>query len=114
MSFLLVATGGFFGSMMRFYISFLMNKHVIGTWIANFFGSVLLGFIFKFHLAGSISEWLWLLLGVGFCGAFTTFSTFSNETLMLLNDKRYGFAISYILATLILSLVTVSLILNLT
>lgn len=114
MSFLAVATGGFFGSMLRFYISFRLNKHVIGTLIANFSGSVLLGIIFKAHLAGSLSEWMWLLLGIGFCGAFTTFSTFGNETLFLLFDKKYGYAISYVLATLSLSLITVFFILNLT
>ena|SRR5690625_3074964 len=112
MSFILVALGGFFGSIARFYIYEKANKRLIGTWIANITGSIFLGLIFHFYLSNLISEQLWLFLGVGFCGAYTTFSTFGNETLQLVLDKRYGMAIGYILSSLMVSLFFVVIILN--
>ncbi|MGY0693294.1 fluoride efflux transporter FluC [Virgibacillus sp. FSP13] len=100
MSFLFVALGGFFGSMLRFYVSVKANKHLIGTWIANISGSILLAITVYFQMNGSLTEWMWALLGTGFCGAYTTFSTFGNETLQLIHDKKYWSATGYIAGTL--------------
>ncbi|AXI09893.1 fluoride efflux transporter CrcB [Oceanobacillus sp. 143] len=107
MNILLVALGGFFGSITRYYISIKTEKRLIGTWIANITGSITLGFLLHFHIAGTTPEWLWLLVGVGFCGAYTTFSTFGNETLNLFLDKKYGTAIFYSLSTVITALIIV-------
>ncbi|WP_099159973.1 fluoride efflux transporter FluC [Virgibacillus ndiopensis] len=104
MSFLFVAIGGFFGSMLRFYISVKAKKHLFGTWIANITGSILLGITVHFHITNQLSEIVWLLSGIGFCGAYTTFSTFGNETLQLIFDKRYGVATGYIASSLVVSL----------
>lgn len=111
MSFLLVALGGFFGSITRFYIYIKANQRIIGTWTANITGSILLVFIVHLYLSNLISERLWLLLGVGFCGAYTTFSTFGNETLQLILGKKYGAAVGYVLISLIISLLSVAIIL---
>lgn len=113
MSFLYVALGGFLGSIARFYISVKANRSITGTWIANITGSILLALIFHFYFSHIISEHLWLFLGVGFCGAYTTFSTFGNETLQLILDKRYGMAVSYVCTTLMISLFFVGIILYL-
>ncbi|WP_188454050.1 fluoride efflux transporter CrcB [Virgibacillus oceani] len=107
MSFLFVAIGGFFGSMLRFYISIKANKHLIGTWIANITGSILLGITVHFHMIDQLSETFWQLIGVGFCGAYTTFSTFGNETLSLILEKRYSVAAGYIASSFIVSLLFV-------
>ena len=112
MNFLLVAIGGFFGSIARFHISIKMNKRLIETWIANITGSIFLAFMLHFYLAGTISDQIWLLLGVGFCGAYTTFSTFGNETLQLIIDKKHGSAVAYVLCSLIVSLLFIVVILH--
>jgi fluoride exporter len=111
MNIMLVAIGGFFGSILRFYISQITGKHLIGTWIANISGSLLLAFIFFLQVNGQITTSVWSLLGVGFCGAYTTFSTFGNETLQLLFDKKYKTASLYVGSTLGISGILVSVVL---
>ncbi|GGB36258.1 chromosome condensation protein CrcB [Virgibacillus dakarensis] len=111
MSFLSVAIGGFFGSILRFYISVKANKHLIGTWIANITGSILLAIAVYYQQDGLLTEWMWALFGVGFCGAYTTFSTFGNETLQLIFDKKYWTAAGYIAGSLAVSLLAVYLVL---
>ena len=73
---LAVGTGGFLGAIARYYISQKLNKTVedrlpLGTLAVNLFGSFLLGFI----LSIGLEEIYILLIGTGFLGAFTTFST---------------------------------------
>lgn len=109
MNFLLIAIGGFFGSMTRFYISQQTRKY-IGTWIANITGSILLGFVMSFYVADYFSHSFYLLLGVGFCGAFTTFTTFGHETLQLILHKKYRVAALYVFSTFAVSLTFVALI----
>jgi len=107
MNFLLVAVGGFFGSILRYYLSFILNKRIIATWIANLSGSVLLAILAKYYLEYDFPENLWLLLGIGFCGAYTTFSTFGKETLELLLDKKYLQAMLYIATSVIVTFIAV-------
>src|SRR5690625_4912841 len=107
MNFLLVAIGGFFGSILRYYLSFILNKHIIATWIANISGSILLAVLTKYHLEYNLSESIWLLLGVGFCGAYTTFSTFGKEALDILLEKKFIQATIYIITSVIITLLAV-------
>lgn len=108
----LVGIGGLFGSITRFHISIKTNKRMLGTWIANMTGSIFLAIIVHSYLSEWIGERLWLLLGVGFCGAYTTFSTFGHEMLQLLLGKKYKGAIIYGLSSITLSLIPVVFILS--
>lgn len=102
--------GAGLGGGLRFYISDLLQKlfphyFPLGTFTVNFIGSLLLGFII-FGLAEKniISADLKLLLGVGFCGGFTTFSTFSLETFNLIRNTEFLYASLNIAANVILTI----------
>jgi CrcB protein len=92
---LLVAAGGLFGSVARYWIAgwvqnFNGSEFPYGTLAVNVLGSFVLGMVMTLSLQrGLISAEIRILLGTGFCGGFTTMSTFSYETLVLL---QYGSA----------------------
>jgi CrcB protein len=65
-----------------------------GTFGVNVIGSLLLGLITGAVTAGAAPDSLSLLLGVGFCGALTTYSTFSYETLRLIEDGALFYAVA--------------------
>lgn len=111
MNLLLVAIGGFFGSVIRFYISEQTSHKFVATWLANITGSILLAFMLHLYLSSVISTQVWLVFGVGFCGAYTTFSTLGNETLQFILDKKYKLAIGYLIASIGVSLFFVMMIL---
>ena len=76
-----VGAGGFLGAISRYYIAQKLNKTVeenhlpVGTLLVNLIGSFLLGFIVSVGVDGLYI----LVIGTGFLGAFTTFSTFNKE-----------------------------------
>lgn len=102
MTYLWVAIGGFFGAMARFKISGLLNKRFFpwGTFLINVSGSFLLGLLIGADITGG---WQ-LLLGTGFMGAFTTFSTFHLEAVRLWINRRGSVSMYYLLASYILGL----------
>jgi len=84
---LLVALGAFFGAILRFAMSNLLNKGSFpwGTMLVNLLGSILLGLLYGLD-AGE--AWIWLL-GTGFMGSFTTFSTLKIEHMELTFKKNW-------------------------
>ena len=105
-SFLLVAVGGGVGAIGRFMIANLVRNTSPGsfpkaTLIVNSLGSLLLGVLFGCE----VGKTTLLLLGVGFCGAFTTFSTFNWETIKLWNEGNLK-AIAYFIAGYLLSILS--------
>ncbi len=102
-----VAVSGAFGAVARYGVSVLMMQHVgggfpWGTLAANLVGCFLLGLLDGFVVSGQlVSAEARLLLGTGFLGAFTTFSTFSVETIRALEVGQWLVAGSYLVVSLI-------------
>ena len=98
---LLVGLGGFAGSVARYLVSKLnVTWQVLaipmGTLTVNVLGSLLIGFLVGISAKSNlISNELRLLLMVGFCGGFTTFSSFTNENLILMQNGQFLTVILY-------------------
>ncbi|MGW8747746.1 fluoride efflux transporter CrcB [Streptomyces sp. NPDC055794] len=88
MNWLLVVVGGMAGAPLRYLTDrAVQSRHGSdfpwGTFTVNVLGSLMLGLVTGATLAGAVGSDLRLLLGTGLCGALTTYSTFSYETLRL-------------------------------
>ena len=109
MIFLLIAVGGAAGSLLRYLIGGAVQRmsaggFPVGTMFVNVSGCFLIGVLLRQFLNMQISpEWRAFLI-VGFCGGFTTFSTFSAETLGLVEGGEYGRAASYVILSVALCL----------
>jgi CrcB protein len=75
-----------------------------GTFTVNVLGSLILGVITGAVAAGDASPQVQLAVGTGFCGALTTYSTFSYETLRLLEDDARLFAAANVVASIVAGL----------
>lgn len=103
---LLVGFGGFLGSILRYVTYLAIDKRFestfpLSTFAVNVIGSLLLGLIVGWSLKGTISDPMRLLLAVGLCGSFTTFSTFAMENLNLLTNKELLTSFVYIAASIV-------------
>jgi CrcB protein len=105
-----IAVGGALGSVCRFLMTGVVQRQLgtgfpYGTLVVNVTGSLLLGALLRYSLdTPGVSPEMRALLATGFCGGYTTFSTFSYETMSLLQAGDYRRAGGYALASVVVSL----------
>lgn len=104
MNWLLVVAGGMVGAPLRYLTDRAVQaRHDSvfpwGTFVVNVSGCLVLGLLTGAATAGAASSQLRLLLGTGLCGALTTYSTFSYETLRLAEDGARLFAVANVMAS---------------
>lgn len=97
MSFLFVGLGGAAGAMLRYAISLIPYKggFPLLTFLTNIFGALIIGFIVGCASKRNVNNNLMLFLKTGFCGGFTTFSTFSLEAYNLFVSGSKVLAVCY-------------------
>lgn len=100
---LYVGLGGAIGALLRYAISCLpiRGEFPILTLITNLLGAFIIGVVVGVFERQRISISMNLFLKTGVCGGFTTFSTFSLESLNLFESGLYGFGILYIMLSVL-------------
>lgn len=104
---LLIFIGGGTGSVLRYLVGRCIGPSAWpwGTFAVNIIGCFLIGLIGTWITRHSLSPDLRLLLVVGLCGGFTTFSTFSNEALGLMRSGQLLLAVAYIVGSVALGVI---------
>ncbi|MBM7702726.1 fluoride efflux transporter FluC [Metabacillus iocasae] len=99
---LAIAVGASVGATLRFKLNMLLLhiSYPIGTLIENILGSFLLGFLTAWFSCKAPKEWVKLGLGVGLCGAFTTFSTLASDTVALALAYHFLVSVSYVFVSM--------------
>ena len=106
----LVFLGAGFGANLRFWLGAAIQERVgpsfpWGTFTINVTGSLVIGLVMGLLLNTTAAPWWRLLIVVGFLGGYTTFSSFSYETIGLLQVKAYLPALGYIVGSCFVSFV---------
>lgn len=111
---LIVSIGSFFGGGMRYWVSKMVQSCTViafpfGTMAVNVAGCLIIGFLsgLNWREGGWMSPSAKLLLTTGFCGGFTTFSTFMNEGAGLMKEENYLYMMLYLFGSLALGLIAV-------
>lgn len=111
---LLVGLGAAFGAVGRYLLDQAVTRRrgkafPAGTWLINITGSFALGLLTGFAAHHGLSPHVVTVLGVGVCGGYTTFSTFSYETVRLTEDGLGLVALSNVLVSVVTGLAAAAL-----
>jgi len=106
---LAIGIGSFIGGIFRYLLSQFIQARFLsafpyGTLFVNIIGCFLIGLVFGLADRGNLTQEWRLIIATGFIGGFTTFSAFSNETVSMLRDGQLGYALVYIIASVVLGL----------
>lgn len=110
---LCVFLGGGLGSVLRYAVQAALHNRVPGygfpwaTFIVNVVGCFLIGMLYSLSERWNLSVETRVLFTAGFCGGFTTFSTFANDGVELLRNGNIGLMIVYLTLSLVLGLLSV-------
>jgi len=110
---LVIGSGSFLGGIARYLTAKVVQNSFAsafpyGTMVVNLLGCLLIGIIFGMSEKTNLINEEWrLFLTVGFCGGFTTFSTFANENVALLRDGNFYYFALYTRLSVFLGLVAV-------
>lgn len=104
-----VFLGGGLGSVCRYGVSMLWNGGDLpyGTLTANVISSLILGFLIGLNFNDILNSQYRLLLMTGFCGGFSTFSTFSGEIVTLFQSDQIGLGLLYLGASILSGLLSI-------
>ena len=106
MTLLAIALGGAVGSLLRYGVGISVQRAAhagfpVGTLVVNLIGCLLVGALAAHYMNDETHPVLRAALTVGFCGGFTTFSTFSLETFALIEADNWPRALAYVVASLV-------------
>lgn len=101
-----VILGGALGAISRYLCGVMLGKRFektsipLAMIIVNILGSFCLGLFLAYHQQHPVEGFYFNFTAIGFLGAFTTFSTFSNESTVLIQQKRWKDALTYIICSI--------------
>jgi len=111
-----VFVGGGAGSLLRYFLAKHFNPITdgqmmfpYGTFMANIVSCFVLGILINKHLNGQLSDYTKFLLAVGFCGGFSTFSTFGYEVLLYIQKGQLMTGLLYTSLSLVLGVLAIGL-----
>ena len=110
---LFIGIGGFLGSVSRYLLSQYVDKKIhslfpFGTFSVNILGCLILGTLYGLaEKENLLDNQLRLLLTIGFCGSFTTFSTFAHEKMQLLHQGEWMTACIYVISSIAVGILAV-------
>ena len=103
---IIIFLGGGAGSVLRYFFSLWFSSETVQipwhTFLANFVSCIILGFLLALSRKNNLGTDATFLLMIGFCGGFSTFSTFSMENVKLIEAGNWILALAYISASVLL------------